>query len=111
MIIPLDNVHVDELLDKTLEVGCRELRLRAGQPLLARSCPGKTEGGLLPYDLPSPLDLQQMVYAILTDEQIRQLEREGELSLSYPLAHRTRFAVHVARGKAGVEADFLIAQS
>jgi Tfp pilus assembly pilus retraction ATPase PilT len=111
LITPLDNVPVDELLDKTLQAGCRDLRLRAGQPLLTRSCPGKTEGDLLPYDLPSPLDIQQMVYAVMTDEQIRQFEREGDLSFSHPLARRALFAVHIVRGKAGVEADFLAASS
>ncbi len=111
MITPLDNVHVDELLDRTLGAGCRELRLRAGQPLLIRSCPGKTDGGLLSYAMPSPLDIQQMVYAILTDAQIGKLEREGELSFSYSLARRAVFDVRIICAKSGVEAEFVAAQN
>lgn len=108
---PLDAVHVDELLDKTVQAGCRELQLRAGQSPQTHSCHESAEDSLLAYEAPSPLDIQQMVYAIMTDEQIRQLEREEKLSFSYSLARRVTFVVHVICTKAGMEADFLVAKA
>lgn len=78
---PVGEVHIDELLDKTIRAVCRELHLRAGQSPQTRSCHGTTEGGFLPYEAFSPLDIQQITYAILTDEQIWQLEREGKIFL------------------------------
>ncbi len=65
---PLGAVHVDELLDKTIQAGCREMHLRVGQSPQTRSCQGDAEDGFLAYEALSPLDLQQIVYAILTDE-------------------------------------------
>ena len=107
---PINEVHVDELLDRTVRAGCRELHLRAGQSPLTRACHGAAEG-VLPYEAFSPLDIQQIVYAILTEKQIRRFEREGEISFSYSVARRAAFEVYVALSKAGVEAGFVSAQS
>ena len=101
---------MDELLDKKLDFGCRELHLRAGQSPWTRACRGTTTGCFLPYEAFNPLDLMQLLYAILTDEQIRRFEREGELSFSYSLARRAAFDVHVVRSEAVLEADFVVAQ-
>ena len=110
-LTPLGNVHIDELLDRTIRVGCRELHLRAGQSPLTRACRDTAESGFLPYEALNPLDLMQVVYAILTDEQVWQFEREGELFFSYSVARRTAFEAHLIRAEAGVEADFVVAQN
>lgn len=108
-LAPIGEVHVDELLGKTVRAGCREMHLRAGQSPQTRSCHGAA-GDFLPYDAFSPLDIQQIVYAILTDEQIWQFEREGELFLSYSVTGLPAFEVHITRSKSGVEADFVVTQ-
>ena len=108
-LTPLGNVHIDELLDRTIRVGCRELHLRSGQSPLTRACRDTAGGGLLPYEALNPLDLMQIVYAILTDEQIWQLERERKLSFSYSLARRAKFDGHIDISKNAVEADFVAA--
>ena len=108
-LLPLGEVHLDELLDRTTRTGCRELHLRAGQSPQTRSCHGAAEGGFLPYEAFNPLDLQQIVYAVLTDKQIRQLERERKLSFSYSLARRAKFDGHIDISRIAVEADFVVA--
>lgn len=109
---PIGEVHVDELLGKTtVRAGCREMHLRVGQSPLTRLCHGNAEGGFLAYEAFSPLDIQQIIYAILTEDQIWQFEREGELSFSYSVARLAVFEVHITRSKAAVEADFLVTSS
>ena len=105
-LLPIDTVHVDELLDRTLQNGCHELQLRVGQSPHIRACRGTAEDGLLPYEALDPLDLMQMVYAVLTDDQILQFERAGSLSLSYSTCRHADFNVNLRRVQAVLEADF-----
>jgi Tfp pilus assembly pilus retraction ATPase PilT len=98
--LPIDQVHVETLLREMIEGGCRELHLRIGQSPYTRFCDGHANETSLEYQALRPLDCQQMVYAILTDEQIHQLEREGELAFSYSAgsyftSRKVRFGVRV----------------
>ena len=86
------------------------MQLRADHSPLTRACRGSAEG-VLPYEAFSPLDIQQIVYAILADEQIWQLEREEGISFSYSVAHLAMFDVHITLSKSAVEANFVVAQS
>ena len=103
--ISLSNIHVDELLHRTVQANCEELHLRIGQSPLTRFCSGDTPGELSEFEAFTALDLQQIVYAILTDEQISQLERYKEINFPYSVARIAVFDVHVwFRGS--IQAEF-----
>ncbi len=53
----------------------------------------------------TPLDIQQMMYAILTDEQIQKFESTWELDFSYALQKKARFRVNIFRDKGSVAAS------
>ena len=51
-----------------------------------------------------PLNTQQMMYAILTDEQIQKFESTWELDFSYACQKKARFRVNIFRDKGSVSA-------
>ena len=57
------------------------------------------------YENCTPLDVQQMMYAILTDEQIQKFESTWELDFSYALQKRARFRVNIYKDKGSVAAS------
>lgn len=106
MALPYDEVHVDELLRQTIQAGCDELHLRSRQPPSICSHPGSPFTALSGYGVLTPLDLQQMIYAILTDEQIVDLERDGELVFTYSVARLAGFGIRVINSHAEIMVDF-----
>ena len=101
----LRNVHIDELLTQAVRSG-GGLHLRCDLPPSIRSRDGHPLGEMSTYEALSPLDIQQMTYAILSDEQIRQFEREAEIRSSYTLAHVGTFQVHLIHSPGSIEAEF-----
>jgi twitching motility protein PilT len=98
----IDEVHVDELLDAMMEMtGSSDLHIAVGIPPVVRA-----DGGLeyLPYEDMGPLNTQQMMYAILTDEQIQKFESTWELDFSYAFQKKARFRVNIFRDKGNVSA-------
>jgi twitching motility protein PilT len=89
---PIEEVHIDELLRLVVEKRGSDLHLAAGVPPVIR-----VDGALLAtnYEPMSDFEVQRMIYAILTDEQIRVFETEMELDCSYSLKHVSRFRVNV----------------
>jgi len=71
------------------------------------------------YQVLSRLGMQQMIYAILSDEQIIRLEQEGESTFFYPvpiirlagLNVGARWVVHVFLSRDDMRADFIIGPS
>ncbi len=104
--IPLSNIHVDEILRRTVQANCKGLHLQIGQAPLTRSCNDDAFGELSEFEAFTALDLQQIVYAILTDEQIIQLERDEELKFSYSVAYIADFDVHVIFSRGIMQAEF-----
>jgi Tfp pilus assembly pilus retraction ATPase PilT len=102
----LDSVHPDHLLVRTIEAGCLELHLRVGQPPYTDICDGQASDVLSEYEELQYIHVQQMVYALLTDEQIRHLESAGELTFPYKLPRKAIFDVHVLYSRQSIEADF-----
>lgn len=97
---PITEVHIDELLDAMMELpGASDLHLAVGIPPVVRA-----DGGLapLPYEEMTPLDTQQMMYAILTDEQIQKFESTWELDFSYAFQKKARFRVNFFKDKGNV---------
>ncbi len=104
--LPLDEVHVDELLVLTLGRGCVELHLEAGRaPAVRRD--GEQQMDELPYESASAANVQSMVYDIISDEQIIRFENEMKLSFGHQVRTVGRFLVLVMRDDKGqVAASF-----
>ena len=98
----LDQIHIDELLEIVLERNGSDLHIAAGIPPVVRS-----DGALTPtpYESCQPIDIQQMMYGILTDEQIQKFESTWELDFAYGLQKKARFRINLFRDKGSVAAS------
>ncbi len=98
----VQELHIDELLELIIAKKGSDLHIAQGIPPCIR-----TDGELEPtnYENMSPLDIQQMMYAILTDEQIQKFESNWELDFSYALQKKARFRVNIFRDKGSVAAS------
>ena len=99
----VQDLHIDELLDLVYATkGSSDLHLAQGIPPVIRA-----DGALepTPYENMSALDIQQMMYAILTDEQIQKFESNWELDFSYALGKKARFRVNIFKDKGSVAAS------
>ena len=98
----VQELHIDELLELTIEMKGSDLHIASGIPPIIRA-----DGELkpTPYENMTPLDIQQMMYAILTDEQIQKFESNWELDFSYALQKRARFRVNIFKDKGSVAAS------
>ncbi len=105
---PIEEVHIDELLRLVVEKKGSDLHLAAGVPPVLR-----IDGNLLAtnYDVLSDFEVQRMIYAVLTDEQIRTFETEYELDCSYALRDVSRFRVNVYRDRGAVAGAFRVIPS
>jgi len=98
----VQELHIDELLELIIARKGSDLHIASGIPPCIRS-----EGNLepTPYENMAPLDIQQLMYAILTDEQIQKFESTWELDFSYALQKKARFRVNIFRDKGSVAAS------
>ena len=98
----VQELHIDELLDLIIEMKGSDLHIASGIPPVIRA-----DGELhpTPYENMAPLDIQQMMYAILTDEQIQKFESNWELDFSYALQKKARFRVNIFKDKGSVAAS------
>jgi len=105
---PIEEIHVDELLRLVVEKKGSDLHLAAGVPPVLR-----IDGKLLAtnYAVLSDFEVQRMIYAILTDEQIRIFETDYELDCSYELKEVSRFRVNVYRDRGAVAVAFRVIPS
>ena len=97
-------IPVQQLLDAVLERDASDLHLTAGAAPMLR-----VHGSLQALEGYPPLDpeqVQQMVYAILTQRQRERLEEDLELDLSYSLPGKARFRVNVYFQRDSVGAAF-----
>ena len=88
-------VDLDEVLVRLLEEGGSDLHLTAGSPPAVR-----VRGELVrleEYGVLTPVELQKMIYGILTQRQREAFETELELDMSYTVPGRSRFRVNVFR--------------
>ena len=88
-------VDLDEVLIRLVDAGGSDLHLTAGAPPTMR-----VRGELAPldeYGLLTPVELQKMIYGILTQRQREAFEKELELDVSYTVPGRSRFRVNVFR--------------
>jgi twitching motility protein PilT len=100
---PVDDVHLDELLEIVVENNASDLHMAVGLPPVMR-----VDGELkaMRYTPFTAEVSQRMVYDILTDEQIQRFETDLELDCSYQLRKVARFRVNVFKDRGTVAAAF-----
>lgn len=100
---PVEDVHIDELLELVVQHDASDLHLCDGLPPVLR-----IDGELKQtrYEKLDPSISQRMIYDILTDEQIQRFETELELDCSYSLRNLARFRVNVFRDRGTVAGAF-----
>ena len=95
-------VHLDDLLERVLEIGGSDLHLTVGTPPSVR-----VHGELRRLTEYAPLKNQQireMIYAVLSQKHREQFEEGLELDTSYSLPGRGRFRVNVFMQREAVAA-------
>lgn len=97
----LDAVHIDDILQLTVDRDSSDLHLCVGVPPIIR-----IDGKLyrVPYHPATAQQTQRMVYEILTDEQIQTFEQDMELDFSYSLHNIARFRVNVYKDRGNIAA-------
>jgi twitching motility protein PilT len=97
--LPLDDMHLDDLLRETIERGGSDLHLAVGMPPCMR-----LDGRLLRqnYEKLDPRAVQRLIYDILTADQIHHFENVKELDLSYGVSDLGRFRVNVYRQRGSI---------
>lgn len=89
----IDHFHINDLLERVLELKGSDLHLTANSHPMVR-----VHGDLRPlteFPVVNGGDIRQMVYAILTQKQREKFETEMELDTSYSIPGRSRFRVNV----------------
>jgi twitching motility protein PilT len=96
---PLDDVHLDELLEIMVANNASDLHLAVGLPPMMR-----IDGELKPtrYEPLTPPISQRLIYDVLTDDQIQRFETNLELDCSYQMRQIARFRVNVYRDRGNV---------
>jgi len=94
--MPIDDVHLDELLETVVENNASDLHMCTGLPPVMR-----VDGELkaMRYTPLSPEVSQRLIYDILTDDQIQRFETDLELDCSYQLRKVARFRVNVFKDR------------
>jgi twitching motility protein PilT len=108
-LIELDEIHIDELLRKVVELKASDLHLAVGKPPCVR-IHGKIKE-LAEYDLMKPSHTQSMIYDIISDEQIQRFENELELDFAYTAQGVARFRVNAYRDRTHVAAALRVIPS
>ena len=95
--------HLADLLHTMVETKASDLHISAGNPPLYR-----LHGDLIrtEYDRLMPNDIQEMLYAILTQKQRERFEEDWELDLSYALPGVARYRVNIYKQRDALGAAF-----
>ena len=96
-------LHVDDLLRVMMQRRASDLHLTASTAPTLR-----VDGELQPLNAEklSPKKANELIYAILTDDQIQEFEQTWELDFAYSIPGLSRFRVNVHRQRGTVGAVF-----
>jgi twitching motility protein PilT len=85
-------LHLNDILTDLVQRDGSDLHLKVGQPPFFR-----IYGRLTRTDYPTltPELIRELIYAILSEEQIQRLERQRELDMAYELSGVSRFRVNL----------------
>ncbi len=106
---PVDDLHIDALLDIVVDRNCSDLHISTDSPPVVRD-----DGALkrLNFEMFTPQQTQRMMYEIISDDQIQRFESTLELDFSYALPKgRARFRVNLYRDRGAVAAAFRLISS
>ncbi|MCU0316388.1 MAG: type IV pilus twitching motility protein PilT [Fimbriimonadaceae bacterium] len=99
-LLPVEHIHIDELLCLAVERKASDIHLTAGLPPMVR-----LDGEIipLPYAILQPEQSKRLVYEILSDEQLQKFEQTHEMDFGYAVKGVARFRVnlYVQRGAVG----------
>jgi twitching motility protein PilT len=96
-------MEIKELLEKTLEAEASDMHLIVELPPMMR-----VHGHIQKtnYEILTAESNKEMLYKILSEEQIKVLENEKELDLAYHLPGKARFRVNIFYQRKGLSAAF-----
>jgi twitching motility protein PilT len=99
--LSLEDLHLDDLLSYAIAQKASDLHLTAHMPPVVR-----VDGRLrrTPWDLLGAVDIQRLMYDILTGEQIQRFEATNELDFSYWIGEDARFRGNLYRQRGSVGA-------
>lgn len=98
-------VSLDDLLTELVEFKASDLHLTAAsQPIM------RVNGDLvrMPYPILKPQHILDIIYSIITDDQMSEYERHHELDFAYSIPGISRFRVNVYRQRGSVGSVFRV---
>lgn len=98
------SVDVRELLTKMIKMGGSDLHIVVGAPPMIR-----LHGAVSPmegYAALSSEDTQEIIYAVMNEDQISEFEEQKECDLSFGIKGVSRFRLNVYRDRGSVVAAF-----
>ena len=98
------DISIRELLQKMTEQGASDLHIAVGAPPTLR-----IHGLLEPmneYPRLMPEDTQEIIYSVMSEEQIASFETERELDMSFGVEGLSRYRLNVYRDRGSVVAAF-----
>lgn len=107
--LSLEEVHLDELLARVVELQASDLHLAVGKPPCVRRHGKIVE--LDEYEEVTPPIVQRIIYDVLSDEQIQRFENELELDFAYTAQYVARFRVNAFRDRTNVAAAMRVIPS
>ena len=98
------DISIKELLTKMIQQGASDLHIVVGSPPILR-----LTGNLAPmheYPVLKPEETQEIIYSVMSEEQISTFETERECDLSFGIEGLSRFRLNVYRDRGSVVAAF-----
>ena len=98
------DISIRELLQKMTEQGASDLHIAVGSPPILR-----IHGLLEPlheYPRLKPDETQEIIYSVMSEEQIASFETERELDMSFGIEGLSRYRLNVYRDRGSVVAAF-----
>ncbi len=94
---------IDDLLKEVIQYKASDLHISAGMPPIIR-----VDGNLLrtKYEPLTPIDVEELLFPMLNNEQRRNLEQVWELDMSYGISGLGRFRVNIYKNRGTYAAAF-----
>ncbi|MCC6697514.1 MAG: PilT/PilU family type 4a pilus ATPase [Candidatus Hydrogenedentes bacterium] len=100
----MSDLSIKELLTKMIQQGASDLHIVVGSPPILRLT-GNLEA-MHEYPVLKPEDTQEIIYSVMSEEQIATFETERECDLSFGIDGLSRFRLNVYRDRGSVVAAF-----
>lgn len=104
----IDRCDVNGLLETTIKRSASDLHLLANQPAVLR-VNGELES--LGTEIFNPDDISEMIYSLMSKQQIETFEKQKELDFGFQYNNENRFRINVHQQKGFVEATLRLINS